>query len=129
VAFALAVAATYACNPDHDDNPFREDVLGCEEAVARLVLCCPAIDAHRIACAYSFDRHDGCWDSSVTTTVVEPALSTTESACVLDLDCDALVARGVCERAEQAFPYRRTTSSSDGRGPALATTTHPPVCP
>jgi hypothetical protein len=118
-AFALAIAATYACS-DYDDNPFRRDVLTCEEAVARLARCCdPSFDAERVACAYSWEREERGCNGPTTTTVIEPALSTTESTCVLEMECEALVASGTCNRAEAAFPYRKVSFSGSSGSPGL----------
>lgn len=57
----LAVAALLACGGGHDgdtkgDNNFREDVIECEDALAKLEKCCPSFDATPALCNY-YDAH------------------------------------------------------------------------
>ncbi|MBX3209656.1 MAG: hypothetical protein KF764_31775 [Labilithrix sp.] len=114
VAFALGVALVLACNDngyEKDDDQFREDVIWCEEAVARLERCCPSFDAMKIECNYFFSRSEGC--SSTTTRRTSPALDEDESRCVIDTSCDALVERGVCERAAAGGDARSSVVTVD----------------
>ena len=128
VLVTLGVVSALACGDpdiDEDDNQFREDVIVCEEAVARLAKCCPGFEGARVLCNYYY-RHDsggGCGTSS--TDSVHPALSPPESACVLDKSCEALVESGVCDRAQEATTY--TSREVEDSSPVLQS--HPPVCP
>lgn len=72
----------------------RQDELQCEEAVAKLLECCPDFRAEEIACNYS----DGCGSTQY------PALSIETSECIRDMDCETIVARSVCVRAQMAQP-------------------------
>jgi hypothetical protein len=72
----------------------REDELKCEQAVARLVECCPGFVASNLECVYG----SGCIATQY------PAISMSESDCIVDLSCDELVDAKVCERAMNAEP-------------------------
>lgn len=114
VFFALGVALVLACNngnDEEDDNQFREDVIWCEEAVARLERCCPGFDAAKVECQFYFSYNEGC--GTATTRRVNPALTTDESRCIRDTSCDALVAQGVCARAEQGGAARSSETTTD----------------
>lgn len=128
VFFALGVVALLACTHGHDkedDNQFREDVIQCEEAVARLDRCCPSFDASRVLCNYYFS-YDEAACSPPTTRRVSPALDLEESRCVIDTSCEDLVANGVCQRAQEAGTYSSTSVAGDGG--RSETNTHPAVC-
>ncbi|MGC4122974.1 MAG: hypothetical protein QM765_52075 [Myxococcales bacterium] len=71
----------------------REDELRCEEAVAHLSRCCPGFVPSQIDCYYA----TGCG-------TVYPALDIEESRCVSAMSCEAIVAAGVCSRAQTARP-------------------------
>lgn len=140
VFFALGVVALLACedgdtkDDEEDDNQFREDVIQCEEAVARLERCCPDFDGSRVLCNYYF-RFDTSTCGPRTTDSIHPALALSESRCVLDTSCEALVGQGVCERAQEARTYtRRIVENSSSSGSAASgdvdeSDSHPPVCP
>jgi len=103
VIFALAIALVLACNGGHDeedDNQFRTDVLWCEEALGRLISCCPSFDARVVECNYYYSFDEGC--GTATTRRIEPAFTIDESRCIRDTTCDALVTNKVCERAQAA---------------------------
>ena len=136
VLFALGVIAFLACKSDatkddeEDDNQFREDVIQCEEAIARLERCCPDFDGARVLCNYFFKLDTGSCGPSTTDTV-HPALSLPESRCVLDTSCEDLVGKDVCARAQEARVYTThhvTGSDTDDRN-VNERETHPPVCP
>lgn len=139
VLFALAVALVLACNSNADeeeDNQFREDVIWCEEAVARLERCCPGFDATRVECTFYFSRHEGCGATDIKH--VEPAFTTEESHCIRETACARLVETGVCERAAQSgaarstFTSVSTSSTSSGASGTSSTSGSPPrptVCP
>jgi len=114
VFFALGVALVLACNngnDEEDDNQFREDVIWCEEAVARLERCCPGFDAMKVECRFYYSYNEGC--QTATTTRIDPAFTKDESRCIHDTSCDALVAGGVCTRAEQNGAARSSQTSRD----------------
>jgi hypothetical protein len=131
VGFALFVAALLACSSngdETDDNNFREDVIECEDALDRLIACCPGFDASPVLCNDYYHHTSGCGSS--TTESVAPALSQDESACIRDRSCEELVADGVCERAQAARPdtYRSQTDDEYPSSPNVTQHHHEPVC-
>ena len=91
---------------DIDDDDWRPDVLHCEEAVTKLVACCPRFAASAMTCTYEkIEDIAGC-DFKTTTTVM-PALDELESGCVLlaELHC------GSSTPASAPGPWRRTRTS------------------
>jgi hypothetical protein len=89
----------------------REDEIDCEKAVAYLQGCCPGFaQSETLACEFV----DGCG-------VIDPALSISQSECILGESCAQLVASGVCERA------RNANSPSKGLGGGATGPTM--VCP
>ena len=147
VLFALGVALVLACNngnDEEDDDQFREDVIWCEEAVARLERCCPGFDARKVECLFYFSYDEGCGTS--TTRRIDPAFTSEESRCIQDTSCDALVSQGICARAERGGAARtsETTtdlassssgssgqlgSSSSSGGTTVSSPSRAPVCP
>ena len=135
VSFALVLAAIVACGDrdhDEDNNNFREDVIQCEEALARLDACCPSFDASRVLCNYYYSFDDGC--GTATTRSVAPAFNEAESHCILETSCDVLIDKRVCARAQEAKPYASKTTTdtdtTDGVDPVMKTSEeHQPVCP
>lgn len=139
VFFALGVVAFLACkgsetkNDEEDDNQFREDVIQCEEAIARLQQCCPDFDGARVLCNYYFSL-DRSSCGPTTTDSVNPALNLSESRCVLDTTCEDLIGKDVCARAQEARTYttHRVEESSSSSGTPRnvnESDSHPPVCP
>ena len=145
MVFALGVALVLACNSngndEEDNNQFRDDVIWCEEAVARLERCCPGFDGAQVQCWYYYSYNEGC--SSAETQRLEPAFTKEESRCIHDTACADLVAAGVCTRAAENGAARASstsiptsTSSSSGSssfGTASGTSgsdpSRPKVCP
>ena len=142
VLFALGVALVLACNSngndEEDDNQFRDDVIWCEEAIARLERCCPGFDGARVECKFYYSYNEGCGSSETRRT--EPAFTKDESRCIHDTTCSALVDTGVCARAAQNGSARSSitsdstsssgtsgTSSSGSRSEAAPP--RPTVCP
>ena len=101
---AATVALMFAC------GDMRQDELDCEEAVSHLQDCCPGFDSRRIECIYE----TGC-------TPQIPAISIQQSQCIRDESCSALVASGVCQRAQNA---QTVTDSAQNSTPVSET-----VCP
>lgn len=133
--FALGVVAFLACKSDEtkddeeDDNQFREDVIQCEEAVARLQRCCPSFDGSRVLCNYYFS-FDKSTCGPTETRSINPALNLAESRCVIDTSCGDLVANGVCARAQEARTYTSRVVRDDEPGRSTnERDSHPPVCP
>ena len=130
------MALLFACGDGskHDYDNFREDVVFCEDAVAYLTSCCPGFDAHAVACQYHYDYTPGGCDTSATVDAENPALDLEESRCILGRSCDSLRNAGVCERAQQATPYRdrhgggSTSGSYGSSGSSGTQTSHAPVC-
>jgi hypothetical protein len=82
---ALAGAVFFTCSAP------REDELECEEAVAHLEQCCPALDVRLISCTYD---NSGCGPTY-------PAIAIPEAKCIRHEGCDELVATQVCTRAQE----------------------------
>lgn len=121
--FVLGLTAVMACYDDRgegevDDDQFREDVLRCEDALARLQSCCPGFDPIPVDCNF-YHSSGGCGGG---TTDVRPAFSVDESKCIAVTSCEALVANGVCERAQAARATRITTD--DDMSPSTASSTY-----
>jgi len=123
-----------------DDDNFREDVLDCENAVARLSDCCPGFRSRQVECLYHFHEEEssGCGESSASRDEITPALSTAESDCIHSTSCAALQATGVCTRAQNALTYEAHYASSSTTPVLIGPTydassasgqSHPPVCP
>lgn len=132
VAFALGVVISGAAHgageaPETDDENFREEVLLCEEAVARLDTCCPDIDWSTVACNYRHTSTGGCTNG--TADFEDPTFKLEESRCILDTSCSDIHARGVCTRAKAAQPYITKARRDQDVTTDLGSTTHPPVCP
>ena len=69
----------------------REDELLCEEAISRIAGCCPTFPAHQFNCTYSNFSCGGQPSENF------PDLRITTSRCILDLSCETIRARGLCE--------------------------------
>src|SRR5262245_44560823 len=78
----VLVAVVLSCGSIPDDE------LTCEEAVSRLIDCCPGFDPRRMPCV----RSDGCGNDQT-----KPSFSEDSSRCILGKTCDDLRA-GTCER-------------------------------
>jgi hypothetical protein len=77
---------SFAC--DLDDR----DEFECEQAVAHLSECCPGFRPGELACR----NEQGCGSET------HAALDMDESSCLQEKTCDALVAEGLCGRAQAA---------------------------
>ena len=82
----LLVCGKLACkeDPADDSNPFREDVVRCEDALAHLATCCPEVKPAADACSFSHheDVCGGCTGQvggHPATQDVWPVLSIVES--------------------------------------------------
>jgi hypothetical protein len=101
--------------------------IDCEEAVAYLTTCCPGFDANALGCASSQNTTtDGC---DTTTTTTYPALTSSEVSCIRGETCEALVASGVCARAQAAREYTVTTTTGDDAATTSTGSEDPGVCP
>lgn len=135
LVLVLGLTAVMACYDDPgdgevDNDQFREDVLRCEDALARLQSCCPGFDPSPIDCHY-FHSSEGCGGG---TTDVRPALSVDESKCIAVTSCEALVTNGICERAQLARETRISTtdnasSSASTASSSTDTSEESRVCP
>ena len=88
----LAIAVVLSC------GSIPEEELVCEEAVSKLIDCCPGFDPRRTPCV----RSSGC-NSDET----RPTFSEDASHCILDKECSSIRTDGVCERVVkgQSLPY------------------------
>jgi len=97
----------FACSNDtkeRDDENFREDVVFCEEAIARIDTCCPGVTHDANACHYHhylFSEYCGCEESGGTYDSEDsrPVLSLQESKAVVDADSCGDVACGAMQKA------------------------------
>jgi hypothetical protein len=80
--FVLALLLSLSC------GSITREELACEQAVAHLSDCCPALDTRRLPC---FRIREGCSGDT------EPMLTEVAATCVLDASCDSLRAAR-CER-------------------------------
>lgn len=97
----------------------REDEFDCEQAVAHLVECCPAVEASNFYCQHDY----GCDYSR------DPDLTLDDSRCILALDCPGLVAAGVCARVAHVQPKQNGSDCSGGDcTPPGHTNVDSPVC-
>lgn len=71
----------------------RGDEIHCENAVARLLDCCP-----------TFPRVDGYCDYSEGCGTTYPTISESDATCIARSSCAELVENGVCDRAATAPP-------------------------
>ncbi len=139
-AFGLGLALVIACgNSDHDedDTQFRQDVIWCEEAVAKLEQCCGAtFEATNVECRHYYEKDTGCGQTSIER--IDPAYTTDESRCLHDTSCDEIRSAGICARATAAGKARVTRYQSDNISSSSATSTTStsggssatgPVCP
>lgn len=91
---------------DDGDTNFRDDVLLCEEAVARLQDCCPGMgQVYPEACEH---REDGCNDGR------EVALNLRTSRCIRNKECIDLVNSGTCARAREVVESGPVDSGASG---------------
>lgn len=127
LAVLVVLAVTGSARGEVDDEQFREEVIVCEEALARLVGCCPGLDGNRVLCTYRHESTGGCTDG--TADYEDPALSLPESRCILDMSCEDLRSRDVCGRAAEAKTYITRRRSSSGEVTDAGSRSHPPVCP
>ncbi|MBX3228927.1 MAG: hypothetical protein KIT84_41650 [Labilithrix sp.] len=126
---ALLLSVRSARAREVDDDNFRSDVFRCEEAIGRLLECCPGFVAGVVHCTYlSEESTSGCDFSTTVTT--EPAFGVDESLCILGSTCETLRDSGVCARAQVAAPYVSVSRSSiDSPEGWREPSSHEPVCP
>ena len=93
---AAVVLVPLAC------GDMRQDELDCEEAVSHLQECCPSFNSRNIECLYV----SGCETSTY------PAISIQQSQCIRSEACTALVASGVCNRAQGVWPVQADADNS-----------------
>lgn len=97
----------FACSGDvkeRDDENFREDVVKCEEAIARISSCCPGVTHDSDACHYHhyyFHQECGCEESGGKTDSEDyrPVLGLDESNAVLDAHACSAIACGDMQTA------------------------------
>ena len=123
----LVLVATRVAQADVDDDQFQEDVVVCEEALARLSECCPRFDPRSVYCNYRRSDEAGCGYRTVDNE--SPARSKGESRCIRSSSCEDLQTRKVCERAQEADTYRTRLTFDGGTAIDAGSRTHAPVCP
>ena len=118
----LFFVAGFACNRDHseerDDENFREDVVACEEAVARVETCCPEVAHPSNACRYhhyAYDQICGCDSTGGGAYTHEddwPVFDLAKSRALADAAC----AQIACDDMRAAFESKHseyTSSAAD----------------
>lgn len=132
VLLPLVVSSSRARAYEDDTDNFRPDVLACEEAAAWLEACCPDFDPRVLRCVHTrIDDSSSCGYNKWTVSE-DPAITTAESACILERSCDQLVDSGVCTRARRAEPersYYRTTEHGGIQVDRETSSKGAPVCP
>jgi hypothetical protein len=98
------------------DGGLSQVQLDCEEAVSYLQGCCPG---------FKQDETVACQTEQGCDTSTEPALSISESQCIVALSCSEVVSRGICERV-QNLPSPTTGEGGEG---GSASTSSSLVCP
>jgi hypothetical protein len=99
------------------DLGLREDEIDCEKAVAWLQSCCPGFaKSETLQCEYV----SGCG--------VTPAISISDSQCILGESCDELQASGICERAQHLNSPTTPIFGGGGSGGGSSPTPNM-VCP
>lgn len=90
--FAIAVVLSISC------SSFTREELACEQAVSKLTDCCEGLDARRLPCV---NVESGCRGDA------DPVLNEKASRCIDEASCDALRARGTCDRliAQSLVPH------------------------
>ncbi len=83
VALGMLVAGSAALSGCYD---FEEEKLRCEEAMARVLACCPAVTASPMACEYTNNGN-----GFPLTVYYFPKVE-----CLIGLDCAELADRGAC---------------------------------
>jgi hypothetical protein len=91
------------------DGGLRQDEIDCEEAVAYLQGCCPDFGGATITCV----SESGCAPS-------QPALSVTDSQCIVARSCAEVIATGLCDATRNL-----QSPQQDQDGNFIA---NPPVC-
>ncbi len=127
-AALIVIARGASASTQNDTNNFRPDVFACEEAVSQLASCCPGFNPKAIRCVHLDYEDTGC--DTATSYYETPAIDQIESACILHMSCDQLVANGVCTRAQAVKPERGSTSYDMGsESSSSGQDKSPPVCP
>lgn len=86
VAFALAFSCSDPLSTHDDDNQFRDDIMACEEAQARLQKCCPDKPA-RLRCEYV--KYTGCNGEQIEN-------FPDDAQAVLDSSCSFILTHDYC---------------------------------
>lgn len=142
-----ALLVALGCAGDYDEaerTDVSAEVVSCEEAYARLRVCCPDYlgrlgddegwGALCLDFRYSKNLSDGCGGSTASWSGhVRPALNGAESACIRAASCEALASTGVCARVGAAVARGREQYSpgADGTGDPVNRDrdARPEVCP
>ncbi len=82
------------------EEPDAADELECEEAVARLVKCCPDLQPSTVNCDYRVE--EGC-DTSCT---YYPDIGPSEGKRIRSLSCAEVAAEGICSRVAGEDRYQ-----------------------
>ena len=110
----LLIGSALACgNSRNDDDDLREDVLFCEDALAKLDKCCPGFRTQDVSCDHHYTNESGC--GFTQRTEIDPAITVRSARCIQDASCEQLVNTKVCERAQSVKP-RRFHVSTGGTG-------------
>lgn len=100
-----------------DDENFREDVIRCEDAVARIAVCCPNVSAPKQACVHHLFRETtdcGCGDSVTREEHIWPVLGLARSKEISGQSCLSLVADDGCSRLAQEISITNSSLHDDG---------------
>lgn len=118
LVLTVVVVAALSCASEGDE-PFREDVVLCEEALAHVRTCCPGFDGTRLEC--TFRAEHGCGSFA------RIAFSKSESNCIRDTSCEDIVRMGICSRAQEAHTW--VDASVPVPASEIGVARRPAVCP
>lgn len=118
----LAITGGIACEPGltQDDDNFREDVLYCENAVARVEECCHVTAASDVCRFHRLTRRSDCGCTQTGTRShsesISPVLHVDESRALLDVSCDAVDCATLAGRIAKADAHESDsdTCTDDG---------------
>ena len=96
---------------------FDEREIECEEAVSRLLECCPTLDHSRIYC-----HIDGCNGAT------SPTLTLADSMCILNRSCGSITSADVCDRVERLASSASQGGAFDAQ-PSSNPSSNSGVCP
>ena len=107
---ALLSSVTLMCG-----NGFDQAELECEEAISRMIECCPGFDKTLVRCYV-----EGCDDDTPIT------INLSDSQCILNHSCDAIRSADMCGRTQRVASSKANVSYDSDSGSVVPSAG---VCP